>query len=510
MAHLTRYGKRIKTTLVSALSAACMACMVAIPFVEKDILKNDVGYVRVSVNGVELGAVNTEEEAQQAITAARLKFSQDYSDIVYLDPTYEVVKETKAFAPRISEEEMAAAIYSNLFTSMVDMNQQLAYTVRINDFTVTLASKDDVITLLDRVTAQQDLNNAFQVSLSEKDSSGDSYGVTVVKSEIQDVNRDIVAAAMNGTAITTSKDGSVHTDGITGISFLEDISVNEVRKTTAKVISVDDAYATITAKTDQTESYMVVAGDSFSKIAQNFGTDVATILELNPGLEEGSLIIPGDFITVPVQKSVINVVTTKTTTYEEEYQAEPQYVDDDTNYKGTNTVINEGTAGRRKVTAEVTYIDGVQSAIEYTNEVILEEAQPQVIAVGTLTQPEYIRPIAGGSLSSGYGNREDGFHKGVDWSIPQGNSVNAAADGVVVRASWYGGYGYCVDVQHNNGTLTRYGHLSSIDVSVGQSVSQGQHLAASGNTGNSTGPHLHFEIWVGDATVNPLDYVNKN
>ena len=86
MAHLTKYGKRMKLTLVSAMSAACMACVVAIPFVEKKILKNDVGYVSVTVNGEEVGAVNTQEEAQQAVTEARLRFSNDYSNVVYLDP----------------------------------------------------------------------------------------------------------------------------------------------------------------------------------------------------------------------------------------------------------------------------------------------------------------------------------------------------------------------------------------------------------------------------------------
>ena len=74
MAHLTKYGRRMRLTLVSAMSAACMACIVAIPFVEKKILKNDVGYISISVNGKEVGAANTQEEAKKAVTEARLRF----------------------------------------------------------------------------------------------------------------------------------------------------------------------------------------------------------------------------------------------------------------------------------------------------------------------------------------------------------------------------------------------------------------------------------------------------
>ena len=146
----------------------------------------------------------------------------------------------------------------------------------------------------------------------------------------------------------------------------------------------------------------------------------------------------------------------------------------------------------------------------YVKETIIKESVPKTIAVGTLTPPTYLRPISGGTLSSEFGYRWGSFHKGVDWYVTQGTTVTAAAAGTVTRAGWYGDYGYCVDITHSNGTMTRYGHLSSVKVSVGQSVSQGQAIAASGNTGYSTGPHLHFEIWVGGTVVNPLNYVNKN
>ena len=90
------------------------------------------------------------------------------------------------------------------------------------------------------------------------------------------------------------------------------------------------------------------------------------------------------------------------------------------------------------------------------------------------------------------------------------NSVKAARDGVVTRAGWYSGYGYCVDIQHEDGSITRYGHNSQITVNEGQQVKQGEQVALSGSTGDSTTPHVHFEIWIDGRRVNPLDYVNKN
>ena len=101
------------------------------------------------------------------------------------------------------------------------------------------------------------------------------------------------------------------------------------------------------------------------------------------------------------------------------------------------------------------------------------------------------------------------MHKGVDWSVPVGTSVYASSGGTVTRAGWSSSYGYCVYIQHPDGKETRYAHCSKLYVSVGDTVVQGQLIALSGNTGDSTGPHLHFEIRVNGVAVNPLLYVSS-
>lgn len=256
--------------------------------------------------------------------------------------------------------------------------------------------------------------------------------------------------------------------------------------------------------------YVVEEGDCLSLIAGKCDIALNDLLALNEGLTEESLIIPGDELVVTVPKSEISVVVTQRMTYEEDYNAPVQYVDDDTAYRGTNTVISEGTTGHHKVTADVTFVNGVKTDVSYVNEEVMVESQPQVVSVGTLTPPTYLRPISGGLVSSEFGYRWGTLHSGVDWYVSVGTPVRAAAAGTVIRAGWYSTYGYCVDIRHSDGSMTRYAHLNSVTVSNGQYVNQSDLIAYSGNTGYSTGPHLHFEIWIGGTPVNPLYYVNKN
>ena len=100
------------------------------------------------------------------------------------------------------------------------------------------------------------------------------------------------------------------------------------------------------------------------------------------------------------------------------------------------------------------------------------------------------------------------YHSGVDIGASYGATVIAADSGTVITAGWVSGYGNCIVISHGNGVSTLYGHLSSIAVSSGQSVSQGQTIGYVGSTGNSTGPHLHWEVAVNGQQVNPLNYAN--
>jgi murein DD-endopeptidase MepM/ murein hydrolase activator NlpD len=127
------------------------------------------------------------------------------------------------------------------------------------------------------------------------------------------------------------------------------------------------------------------------------------------------------------------------------------------------------------------------------------------------TQPN-IWPVDGRLMGS-FGNRldpfsgEGEFHKGVDISAPTGTVVKAAADGVVTHANYFGGYGRLVIITHGNGMQTYYAHLSKFDVIPGQEIRQGEIVGRVGSSGRVTAPHLHYEVRIGGAPVNPYRYL---
>lgn len=117
-------------------------------------------------------------------------------------------------------------------------------------------------------------------------------------------------------------------------------------------------------------------------------------------------------------------------------------------------------------------------------------------------------PTVGGYISSYVGPRWGRQHKGLDIARPSNYNILAAADGVVTKAGYTGGFGNRIEIEHSNGLKTLYAHLSSINVTVGQEVSTGTVIGIMGSTGNSTGIHLHLEVYKNGALQDPMDYLN--
>ncbi|MCX5072935.1 M23 family metallopeptidase [Streptomyces sp. NPDC060334] len=129
----------------------------------------------------------------------------------------------------------------------------------------------------------------------------------------------------------------------------------------------------------------------------------------------------------------------------------------------------------------------------------------------------FVAPVEGSYVSTQYhaggGMWSSGSHTGIDFHAASGTSVHAVGAGTIVEAGYGGAYGNNVVIKHNDGTYTQYGHMSSLDVSVGQQVTPGQQIGLSGSTGNSSGPHLHFEARTGSqygSDIDPIAYLRSH
>jgi peptidoglycan DL-endopeptidase CwlO len=158
---------------------------------------------------------------------------------------------------------------------------------------------------------------------------------------------------------------------------------------------------------------------------------------------------------------------------------------------------------RQALEEDVAALEKEQSAILARLQASAPSAPPVQSSGGPMVWP------VSGPITSGFCERRsyEACHPGIDIAVPTGTPIHAAASGRVAIAGWVGGYGNYTCIQHSASLSSCYGHQSSIQVSVGQSVSQGQVIGLSGSTGNSTGPHLHFEVRINGAVTNPMNYL---
>jgi murein DD-endopeptidase MepM/ murein hydrolase activator NlpD len=175
----------------------------------------------------------------------------------------------------------------------------------------------------------------------------------------------------------------------------------------------------------------------------------------------------------------------------------------------TNQVEGRGAGGPEILFSSLSGIIGV----EYKTDYLERELKSYEELLKRRTTVPSIWPVAG-ELTDGFGGRRNPFggsssefHTGQDISTSSGTPVVAAAQGMVIFAGWQNGYGQIVIIDHGNGLTTRYGHLSGIDVEVGQLIRRGEQLGRVGSTGRSTGPHLHYEVRINDEPVNPRQYL---
>ena len=305
------------------------------------------------------------------------------------------------------------------------------------------------------------------------------------------------------------------TENTIDYDFVEDVEVYPVELPSNTQFDVEKIRATLAEFRVEQSTYVVKKGDTFNAIAYSLDMWPNELSVLNPDVMVDKIWVDQELI---IQEAVpfLSVQNTTDETYEETVPSPVEYIETADLYVGDTKIKEQGEDGLQRVNAHVTYVNGVEVDREILTTETLKEPTTTYAYTGTTPRPVtasngyFIWPVRG-TITSNFGGRtlwgSYDFHLGLDIAVPYGTGIKAADGGTVIKSGWHGSYGKLVAIRHDNGIVTYYGHNSSLLVSVGDKVYQGQIIARAGSTGNSTGNHCHFEVRVNGTSVNPRNYL---
>ncbi len=339
-----------------------------------------------------------------------------------------------------------------------------------------------------------------------------AYGIYINNKKVGAVESKEVAAEVMQ-EIKDKYCSDIENSQIEEAVFIEDVNVRE-SNTDIQDVATKDEMVDILCTSGQKETlHKVVAGETLAEIAKLYSMEEKELLASNEGVDPKKLVV-GTTLVIKQNAPVLTVRITEKVTYDKkiEYVTEKKNTDD--LYEGYTETKQEGKNGLTEITSRIVLVNGEQIQETPLATKVKKEPVNEIILIGTKERPptvgsgKYIWPFEGGySLTSPFGYRWGRLHTGIDLGTPVGNDVLAADGGTVIKAGYSGAYGYLIIIDHQNGMSSYYAHNSRLLVSAGDKVFQGQHIAESGNTGRSTGPHLHFEIRVNNSPKNPINYL---
>lgn len=300
---------------------------------------------------------------------------------------------------------------------------------------------------------------------------------------------------------------------VESVRFLEKVDIKTANTDLEDLHSEEEMVDLLCTSGEKETVHKVVAGDTLHSIAKKYDVWEDQLLADNKGINSKKLEV-GSNIIVKQQAPVLTYEVVEKITYDKviEHKVEEQKSADI--YEGMTETQQAGSDGLSEITARVTLQNGKKVEEEDLVTTVKEEPVTEVVLVGTKERPptvgsgKYIWPLKDSfTQTSGFGSRWGRQHKGIDLAVSVGTTVYAADGGTVVEAQYSGSYGNVVMIDHQNGQETRYAHNSKLLVKKGDKVYQGQPIAKSGNTGRSTGPHVHFEIRFNGEPRNPLNYL---
>lgn len=439
---------------------------------------NMIEFHHVYVNGQEIGVVSDEAKVKQYAESKKQQLSKGPEDIHMVVQAPEI-----EFKP---ERAFMAETQDSTILSKLD-GYFSAYPVG----TQILVDSKPMGILKDKAIAQEMLEKIKTNAVDSLQKKKESGKVAILS-----------ASASAGTPAETEL---LKTD------FVQKVELKEVPVEPSELVQPDDLRKKLETGDVQPTKYTVTQGDCVSCIAKKLEIPKQVIYQNNPWIAN-DMIKVGQQLDLTVLQPTLAVRTVEKVVENQEIQYETEYQQDESLRLGTTQVLTPGKNGMKKVTIELTKVNGMLEEEKVLDEEIVQEPVKAVAKKGTKVVKgegtgKFAWPVLSASITSTFGTRWGAFHKGVD--LTGNRNIMASDNGKVVFAGYKDDYGNHIIIDHLNGYSTLYGHLSQINTSVGKIVEKGEKIGYMGSTGDSTGVHLHFEIRKSGSPDNPLKYLNR-
>lgn len=491
-----------------------------------------------------IGVVRTEEEAVKAYDEIKERLSSTYDMGVVLD------KEL-AFQPTHAKDEELTEYGELKSTIQTRISVHVTgYRLDIDGETLgVFKSEDEVNYILDTIkkpylpSIAGEVQDEEEIKVAQSEpkkepathviQSGENFWTIAKKYNLSAMDLmkansnlnpdklkpgDVVKLAEGDIQTTSTAKASSSNDQdrdvvIKEVKFFETVDIKPIETSFGSLSDPEKAIEAIIAGKEAMRTHVVEVGESYWIIARMYDTSVEALESANPELSPSKL-KPGDEVKLFVPVPLLTVVTHEEVKYIADIDFETKIENDDSMYKNQKKIIIKGVKGKADILAEEVRHNGILVDEIIIEKNILEEPKTEVVAQGTKELPKtaavgsFVMPTRG-RVSSPYGMRNGRMHKGIDLANSKGTAVYAADGGKVTFAGYKGSYGYLIEINHENGYVTRYAHNSKLLVKSGDRVYRGQQIATMGSSGRSTGSHLHFEVLINGTHKNPYSYIFK-
>ncbi|MHA0857540.1 peptidoglycan DD-metalloendopeptidase family protein [Paenibacillus sp. CMAA1364] len=461
---------------MALIAVTCVAVFASNQYVEA----NKIAYYNVYVKDEMIGSVDNPTQIEQLFSQKSQELKNEYPEVDMVLQTKDITTKAEiAFKAEVDSESTLKKLKGMLVADAKGVE------MRIDGKVVAIVKDQQTV---DDILSQ--IKNQY-LPKAEKE-----------RIQFKKMSHSVPASSISVASAPESN--------VKSVDIVEDVNVIPIQTTPDLILSSEEVTTLLTQTNEAPIEYTIEEGDTLSSIVSRLGITEKQIYTNNPQIKEKYLQI-GDTLKLTVPKLPITVTTLEQVSEEIVTAPQVEIRKTDQLEAGKSKVVRPGQEGLKVMEYLVTKENGQLVDEQWIGQEVIQESITEVVLQGTKIagqgSGQFAWPVSSPTISSTYGARWGRQHKGID--IVSGNrTIMASDEGVVTFTGNINGYGKAVMINHKNGYTTLYGHLNSYSVHQGQTVSKGGSIGIMGNTGRSTGTHLHFEILKNDIAQNPMKYLN--